>query len=77
MRIGEPVIPSQITNSIEEGIEAANSIGYPVVLRPAFTLGGTGGGFADNEDALLSLAETVGFEPTWSFPQTDFESAPL
>ena len=52
LRIGEPVIPSYITNSIEEGVEAANKIGYPVVLRPAFTLGGTGGGFADNEEEL-------------------------
>ena len=38
LRIGEPVIPSHITSSIEEGVEAANDIGYPVVLRPAFTL---------------------------------------
>ena len=52
IRIGEPVIPSRITNSIEEGVEAAKEIGYPVVLRPAFTLGGTGGGFADNEEEL-------------------------
>ena len=52
VRIGEPVIPSRITNSIEEGVEAAKEIGYPVVLRPAFTLGGTGGGFADNEEEL-------------------------
>ena len=52
LRIGEPVIPSRITNSIEEGVEAAKEIGYPVVLRPAFTLGGTGGGFADNEEEL-------------------------
>ena len=50
VRIGEPVIPSRITNTIEEGVEAAKEIGYPVVLRPAFTLGGTGGGFADNEE---------------------------
>ena len=55
MRIGEPVIPSRITNSIEDGVEAANEIGYPVVLRPAFTLGGTGGGFADNEEELRDV----------------------
>ena len=55
LRIGEPVIPSRITNSIEEGVEAAKVIGYPVVLRPAFTLGGTGGGFADNEDELRDV----------------------
>ncbi len=50
--IGEPVVPSQITYSIEEGLEAAEKIGYPVILRPAFTLGGTGGGFADDADEL-------------------------
>jgi len=55
MRIGEPVIPSHITSSIEEGVKAAEDIGYPVVLRPAFTLGGTGGGFADNEDELRDI----------------------
>ncbi len=51
--IGEPVIPSEITYSIEEAKEAAARIGYPVVLRPAFTLGGTGGGFAYNEEKLV------------------------
>ncbi|MBQ8600121.1 MAG: carbamoyl-phosphate synthase large subunit [Clostridia bacterium] len=50
--IGEPVIPSEITYSIEEAKVAAARIGYPVVLRPAFTLGGTGGGFAYNEKEL-------------------------
>ncbi len=54
--IGEPVIPSEIANSLEECIECAKNIGYPVVLRPAFTLGGTGGGFAYNEDELKLLA---------------------
>lgn len=53
--IGEPVIPSQITYSVEEAITAANEIGYPVVLRPAFTLGGTGGGFANNEAELVEI----------------------
>ena len=53
--IGEPVIPSEITYSIEEAKEAAKRIGYPVVLRPAFTLGGTGGGFAYNEDELVEV----------------------
>ena len=48
-RLGEPVLPSLIANTMEEGLSAAEKIGYPVVLRPAFTLGGTGGGFADNE----------------------------
>ena len=53
--IGEPVIPSEITYSIEQAKEAARHIGYPVVLRPAFTLGGTGGGFAYNEEELVEV----------------------
>ena len=53
--IGEPTIPSEITYSIEEAKKAAEEIGYPVVLRPAFTLGGTGGGFANNEDELYEI----------------------
>ena len=53
--IGEPVIPSEITYSIEEAKEAAKRIGYPVVLRPAFTLGGTGGGFAYSEEELIDV----------------------
>ena len=53
--IGEPVIPSEITYSIEEAKAAAERIGYPVVLRPAFTLGGTGGGFAYSEEELVEV----------------------
>ncbi len=53
--IGEPVIPSKITYSLEEAKAAAKEIGYPVVLRPAFTLGGTGGGFAYNEEELIEV----------------------
>ena len=53
--IGEPVIPSEITYSIEEAKAAALRIGYPVVLRPAFTLGGTGGGFAYDEEELVEV----------------------
>ena len=56
LKIGEPVIPSDIANTLEETVEAAAKIGYPVVLRPAFTLGGTGGGFAYNEEELRTLA---------------------
>lgn len=52
MEIGEPVIPSDICYDVEEGVKIAEKIGYPVILRPAFTLGGTGGGFADNEEEL-------------------------
>ena len=55
--VGEPVIPSCITWSVEEAVQAAQEIGYPVVLRPAFTLGGTGGGFAYNEAELREVAE--------------------
>ena len=53
--IGEPVIPSEITYSLEEAKAAAERIGYPVVLRPAFTLGGTGGGFAYSEEELIEI----------------------
>ncbi|MBR0142898.1 MAG: carbamoyl-phosphate synthase large subunit [Clostridia bacterium] len=53
--IGEPVIPSEITYDLEEAKAAAGRIGYPVVLRPAFTLGGTGGGFANDEEELVEI----------------------
>ncbi len=53
--IGEPTIPSEITYSLDEARVAAEHIGYPVVLRPAFTLGGTGGGFANNEAELIEI----------------------
>ena len=53
--LGEPVLESIIAETEEQGVEAAEKIGYPVVLRPAFTLGGTGGGFADNEHELREL----------------------
>ncbi len=53
--IGEPTIPSEITYSLEEAKAAAQRIGYPVVLRPAFTLGGTGGGFAYSEEELVEV----------------------
>ena len=57
--IGEPVISSQITYSIEEAVKAAKEIGYPVILRPAFTLGGTGGGFAENEKELKEIMKNA------------------
>ncbi len=53
--IGEPVIPSEITYDLEQAKKAALEIGYPVVLRPAFTLGGTGGGFANDEEELVEI----------------------
>ncbi len=58
-KIGEPVLPSQIAHTMEEGIAAAEEIGYPVVLRPAFTLGGTGGGFADNVEELREVMKNA------------------
>ncbi len=58
-RLGEPVLPSGIADSIESGLEIAESIGYPVVLRPAFTLGGTGGGFADDEQGFRELMKNA------------------
>ena len=53
--LGEPVLPSLIANNIDEAVEAAKRIGSPVVLRPAFTRGGTGGGFADDETQLREM----------------------
>ena len=58
-KIKEPVIQSVIARSIEEGIQAADEIGYPVILRPAFTLGGTGGGFADDEEELKVIMKNA------------------
>ena len=55
IKLGEPVIPSEIVYSIDEAVEVAKNIGYPVVLRPAFTLGGSGGGFADDEQQLREM----------------------
>ena len=50
--LGEPIVPSGIAGSVAEGLAAAKRIGYPVILRPAFTLGGAGGGFADDETEM-------------------------
>ena len=57
--LGEPVLPSLIAENREDGIKAAREIGFPVVVRPAFTLGGTGGGFADNEDELEEILKNA------------------
>ncbi len=57
--IGEPVLPSLTANTLEEGVAAAHQIGYPVVLRPAFTLGGTGGGFASDDAELYPLLKNA------------------
>ncbi len=57
--IGEPVLPSEIVEDMEAGIKAAEDIGYPIVVRPAFTLGGTGGGFADDEEELKTVLKNA------------------
>ena len=59
LSLGEPVLPSEIACTMEEGLQAALDIGYPVVLRPAFTLGGTGGGFADNEEEFIPIMKNA------------------
>ena len=58
-RIGEPICESTTATTLDEVIAAADEIGYPVILRPAFTLGGTGGGFADNVEELIPLAKNA------------------
>ena len=54
-KIGEPIAASQVVKNIEDGIAFTNKIGYPVVLRPAFTLGGSGGGIAHDEQELIDI----------------------
>ncbi len=54
-KIGEPCAASLVVNTVEDGIKFTNTIGYPVVLRPAFTLGGSGGGIAHNEEELVEI----------------------
>ena len=54
-KIGEPCAASMVVNNVEDGIKFTNTIGYPVVLRPAFTLGGSGGGIAHNETELVDI----------------------
>lgn len=57
--IGEPVLHSAVAHTVEEGVRAALEIGYPVVLRPAFTLGGAGGGFAEDETELREVMKNA------------------
>lgn len=59
--LGEPVLPSEVATTTDEAAEIARKIGYPVVLRPAFTLGGTGGGFADDETQLREMMRNALF----------------
>ncbi|MDK6291438.1 MULTISPECIES: carbamoyl-phosphate synthase large subunit [Aerococcus] len=55
--LGEPIPESKIVHHVDEAIAFANEIGYPIIVRPAFTLGGTGGGLCDNEEELAEIAE--------------------
>jgi carbamoyl-phosphate synthase large subunit len=56
LEIGEPVIPSIVVNDVESAVDFASEIGYPVIIRPAFTLGGSGGGIVQNETELREIA---------------------
>ena len=56
LKIGQPIIPSDVANDLDHSLSIANEIGYPVIVRPAFTLGGGGGGVAFNEDELKIIA---------------------
>ena len=56
-KIGEPCIPSKVVETIEDAVDFAKVIGYPVIVRPAFTLGGTGGGIAENEEQLRDISK--------------------
>ena len=56
--IGQPVVPSDIAQDVETALSIAEKIGYPVIVRPAFTLGGTGGGIADTKEELAQIAKT-------------------
>lgn len=56
-KIGEPIAPSKVVNSVKDGLDFIKEIGYPVVLRPAYTLGGSGGGIASNEDEFKEILE--------------------
>ncbi len=56
-KIGEPCIPSKVVETIEDSVAFAEEIGYPVIVRPAFTLGGTGGGIAKDEEELRDIAK--------------------
>ena len=55
IEIGQPVIPSLVVTDVESAVKFADEIGYPVIIRPAFTLGGTGGGIVDNEEELREI----------------------
>ncbi len=56
LEIGQPCVPSEIATDIETAVSAAEKIGYPVIVRPAYTLGGSGGGIAENEEEFIKIA---------------------
>jgi carbamoyl-phosphate synthase large subunit len=58
-KIGEPIVDSEIVTDLEKGKLTAARIGYPIIIRPAYTLGGTGGGIANNEDELVEILSSV------------------
>ncbi len=58
LKIGQPCIPSKVVTDVSSAVDFAGEIGYPLIIRPAFTLGGTGGGIANNEEELREVAET-------------------
>ncbi|KAI4452045.1 Carbamoyl-phosphate synthase arginine-specific large chain [Eubacterium plexicaudatum ASF492] len=62
-KIGEPVAASLVVEDVQSGIDFTNTIGYPVVLRPAYTLGGSGGGIAHNEQELIDILKTAFASP--------------
>lgn len=64
-KINEPVAPSEIVESLEDGLAVAEKIGYPVVLRPAYTLGGSGGGIAENPEQCAEILENGRAFPVW------------
>ena len=55
--LNQPIPESEIVTTVEEAVDFANKIGYPIIVRPAFTLGGTGGGMCENEEELRVIAE--------------------
>ena len=56
-KIGQPCAPSQVVTNVKDGLDFVSSIGYPVVLRPAYTMGGSGGGIADSEEQFIDILE--------------------
>jgi len=56
IKIGEPVVPSEVVTSVEDGLKFVEKIGFPVIIRPAYTLGGTGGGIANNKEEFVEIA---------------------